>query len=185
MTLKSRDEIDLEQVLSSKTPIILRCSFANCQARIISCSSATPSADIDNAPSCVVIESYYSNPSDPKPSSLSTKFYCINDVWDFDNIGVSKPSEILPEPIIVGTQSHEGEQEKIDVERLLICSECDRGPLGFAGIVVGDERDHRNLRYFLSQDSVLYDVESWRVKVMTHDLAFFWPFGDLHGVVYR
>ncbi|CCG23289.1 guanine nucleotide dissociation stimulator [Candida orthopsilosis Co 90-125] len=160
MPLKSRDEIEPEKITSSKTQIVLRCPFTNCNARIIAYSSAIPSFNIENAPNCVYIESFQFDKTNPKLSSSTISFYRISDVWDFDNIGVSKPSEILAEPIIVGSQVHEEEHEKIDVERLLICSECDRGPLGFAGIVSGGDKDHRNLKYFLSQDSVLYDVES-------------------------
>ncbi|KAI5958855.1 hypothetical protein KGF57_002289 [Candida theae] len=157
MPVKTRNEVvDLKQAVATKSPIRLRCPFANCRAGIIPYSSSTQLNVIENAPACVAIES---PTSDPKLSSSTTEFYRIDDVWDFDNIGVSKPSEILPEPIIVGTNSQEGEQERIDVERLLICSECDRGPLGFAGIITGGEKDHRNLKYFLGQDSVVYDVK--------------------------
>ncbi|KAI5968253.1 hypothetical protein CANMA_002469 [Candida margitis] len=159
MTFKSKNEIAPELLTSSTSSIILRCPFPSCHARIIAYSAtATPSVDIDHAPLCASIESYHSQKSDPKLSSSTTAFYSIGDVWDFDNIGVSKPSEVLPDPIVVGANGHEDESEKVDVERLLICSECDRGPLGFAGIAIGEDKTHLNLKYFLSQNSVLYDV---------------------------
>ncbi|CAD1808333.1 Mss4 family protein [Candida parapsilosis] len=163
MPLKSRNEIELAQYISSKT-LILRCPFANCHARIIVYSSSIPSVTLKEAPHCITTDS---NNSSPTLNTSTTAFYRINDVWDFDNIGVSKPSKVLPEPVVVGTignigdedkQQQQQQKEKIDVERLLICSECDRGPLGFAGIAAGEDKDHKNLRYFLSEDSVLYDV---------------------------
>ncbi|EMG47930.1 DSS4 Protein DSS4 [Candida maltosa Xu316] len=124
---------------------ILRCPFKECNTRIIPYSESFQTVDIPNPPFDVI------KPNTTVP--ITNKFYKINDVWDFDNIGVSRPD-------------HEGEvtvvddgDDEIHIERYLICSECDKGPLGFAGIPQssGDKTDHKNLKYFLSTDSVVYD----------------------------
>lgn len=84
-------------------------------------------------------------------ASESKQFFEIDDVWDFDNIGVSKVAPQLQASLKVG------ELEK--VERLLVCSECDQGPLGFAGFRNPEETDVKKLSYYLSCESVKYDVQ--------------------------
>lgn len=76
-------------------------------------------------------------------------FYRVDDVWDFDNVGVSRPTANMALPIVG--------DETLNVERLLVCSECDRGPLGFAGVSETQSNTHENLKYFISCDSVLYE----------------------------
>lgn len=126
--LTFKEAIDVENA-------ILRCPFEGCNARLIRLQPALKSSQI------VV-------PGAPKMTQESTDFFQIADVWDFDNIGVSKPAELesaLSVPLA-------------KVERLLICGECDQGPLGFAGFVSAEESDVKKLSYFLSCESVLYDV---------------------------
>lgn len=77
-------------------------------------------------------------------------FLQVNDVWDFDNVGVSRTAPDLEKSEAVGQLSK--------VERLLICGECDKGPIGFAGYVNAQDSDVKNLRYYLSCDTVKYDV---------------------------
>ncbi|KAG7662970.1 uncharacterized protein J8A68_003520 [[Candida] subhashii] len=67
------------------------------------------------------------------------------------NIGVTRSTDVLDEPVVGHDEVH------VKLERLLICSECEKGPLGFAGIPIGLEADHRNLQFSLSCNSVLYD----------------------------
>lgn len=86
--------------------------------------------------------------------SNPNKFFKIDDVWDFDNIGVSRPSGDIKQPII----EENNKVLNIKIERLLICSECDKGPIGFAGLE-GEDTDVKNLKYFLSCSSVLYDIK--------------------------
>ena len=158
MTIASIDNIDLSsQFIDNHKSIVLRCPFQNCRTRIIPYSNKLQFVEIKSAPNCVEI-SRYSSESDstlasPELSTNSKEFYQVNDVWDFDNIGVSRPSKELlqREPIVAANDEH------IEIERLLICSECEKGPLGFAGILKGSEKDHTNLQYFLGRDSVLYD----------------------------
>ncbi|KAI5954415.1 hypothetical protein KGF54_002190 [Candida jiufengensis] len=159
MTVLSSDEINLDQLSSQYKKIILKCPFPNCNTKIIQYSSTKlKSQDIENAPKCIGIQNY-PQIKEPKLSTSTSKFYQINDVWEFDNIGVSRPTEIQKEPILLKVDGEEEEEIQINIERLLICSECDRGSLGFAGIEYGKDNDHKNLNYFLSQNSVLYEYE--------------------------
>lgn len=114
---------------------ILRCPFEGCNARLIRLQPSLKSTKI-------VI------PGAPKMTQESVDFFQIADVWDFDNIGVSKPAEL----------ESASDVPLAKVERLLICGECDQGPLGFAGFISADESDVKKLSYFLSCESVLYDV---------------------------
>lgn len=137
-------------ILDCSKQIILRCPFQACNVRIIPCSEKLLASKIQ----------LEQTPTMMMPSGETKHeeeyFFRIDDVWDFDNIGVSRPASDLAMPILIpGT----GEDDKIqlEIERLLICSECDKGPLGFAGIHSGEELDHKNLKYFLSCASVLYE----------------------------
>lgn len=80
----------------------------------------------------------------------SVNFFQIGDMWDFDNIGVLKA-------VALDVSSPVGPLAK--VERLLICSECDQGPIGFAGYLDADQTDVKKLVSFLSCESVLYDAK--------------------------
>ncbi|CAK7913103.1 hypothetical protein CAAN1_20S02652 [[Candida] anglica] len=123
---------------------LIRCPFKGCNARVIPTKSLQ-TVKVANSPQMTSLNE----------KDTHTEFYQVNDVWDFDNIGVSRPSDELEQPTITTAS---GDELEIAVQRLLICSECDRGPLGFAGISSGDdEKDHKNLKYFLSCTSVLYE----------------------------
>lgn len=130
-----------------KASAIIRCPFGTCNTRIIPLSEKLISNElhIQNSPDMVQLS------DNSNPTSL---FYKINDVWDFDNIGVSRPSDDIKQPII----RENDKTLNIKIERLLICSECDKGPIGFAGLEEG-LTEVKNLKYFLSCNSVLYDVE--------------------------
>ncbi|CAH2353639.1 protein Dss4p [[Candida] railenensis] len=137
---------DLKSVEEST---IVRCPFKNCHARIIQVGTL-PKVNVENSPDMTKLS------EDDNMKQTETYFYQIDDVWEFDNIGVSRPAAELKEPIIT---SDTNEKVDIAVERLLICSECDKGPIGFAGIPKGSENHHQNLKYFLSCASVLYEVK--------------------------
>lgn len=118
------EHLDIENLLSENKPIILRCPFKECNTRIIPYSNK-----LITCKSTTHLCHKGSSDNSPELSDKLINFYQINDVWDFDNIGVSRPSsEISQDPII----SHDNEST-IHIERLIVCSECDRGPLGFAG----------------------------------------------------
>lgn len=137
---------DLE---SAGASTIVRCPFKICHARIIQLG-ALPKVNVENSPDMTKLSEVNN------VEQAETSFYQIDDVWEFDNIGVSRPAAELKEPIITSVTN-----EKVDIaiERLLICSECDKGPIGFAGIPKGSDNHHQNLKYFLSCASVLYEVK--------------------------
>lgn len=138
------DQIDLGKLVGEEKKVIVRCPFTKCNARIILVNKSLYDnfQTVKNSPEMV----------QPQESSGEGKedFLKINDVWDFDNIGVSRPSDDLKQPEIDSTT--------FKIERLLVCSECDRGPLGFAGHET-EETDVNKLKYFLSCSSVVYNVE--------------------------
>lgn len=115
---------------------ILRCPFDLCHARIIR-----------------LLPSLYSTKTTiegaPKMTKDSLNFFQIGDMWDFDNIGVLKTIDLASTSV--------GPLAK--VERLLICSECDQGPIGFAGYIEADQTDVKKLVSLLSCESVLYDTK--------------------------
>lgn len=122
---------------SNPSPGIIKCPFDSCNTRIIGLTPKLHSTIIHlgNAPSM---------------AAEGKSFFEVADVWDFDNIGVSRVAEELKSSEAVGQLSK--------VERLLVCGECDRGPIGFAGFVDAEESDVKNLRYFLLCDTVKYDI---------------------------
>ncbi|GEQ67456.1 hypothetical protein JCM33374_g1121 [Metschnikowia sp. JCM 33374] len=131
MNLKSLHELGPEL-----PEAILRCPFPECHARIIRLDAklASTQVKLDNA---------------PQMTADSELFFTIADVWDFDNIGVSRPAPDLEKKTVAPLAR---------IERLLICSECDKGPLGFAGFVSEDETDVKKLAYYLSCESVKFDI---------------------------
>lgn len=130
--------IKLYSDLGGKWPTgIVRCPFDSCNTRIIALTPQLASTEVllENAPSM---------------AAQGKSFLKVNDVWDFDNVGVSRTAPDLEKSEAVGQLSK--------VERLLICGECDKGPIGFAGYVNAQDSDVKNLRYYLSCDTVKYDV---------------------------
>ncbi|ODV80240.1 putative nucleotide release factor [Suhomyces tanzawaensis NRRL Y-17324] len=148
MTSHTYSNIDLAAVLSEKKPVLTRCSFQKCNARIIPVTETLQKniVEIKEAPKMM---STATDANEVVKSSAS--FFQIGDVWDFDNIGVSRPTEE-----VAGKFSLEDSETFINIERVLVCSECDRGPIGFAGLSSTDLNDVKNLKYFLSCNSVLY-----------------------------
>lgn len=72
--------------------------------------------------------------AEPCAQPLDTaSFLLVRDVWDFDNVGVSKQ---IPQQLVTGshdTIEFQWEKTAWTVERCekyLICAECDRGPIG-------------------------------------------------------
>lgn len=120
-----------------------RCAFPNCNSRIISVSNPKV-VSIEGAPNLLKVS------RDLQETSL---FYQVDDVWKFDNIGVSRPSKLQEIPPKVNGE------KVLEIERLLICSDCDKGPIGCAGHIEGEPKEVNSLRYFLSVNSVLFQVE--------------------------
>lgn len=138
--------IDLQGLVKDNKKVVLRCPLEKCNTRIIPYSDKLIDITVDNAPQTIKAT------SESPIIEQATEFYQINDVWDFDNIGVSRPDDIKTEPVVGHDQVH------VKLERYLICSECEKGPLGFAGIPIGKDSDHSNLQYFISRSSVMYDI---------------------------
>lgn len=63
-------------------------------------------------------------------NSTGDHFIKINDVWDFNNIGVSNQSHLNLE-IKLKEITNEMETKDIKIAKFLICGDCDKGPLGF------------------------------------------------------
>ncbi|GMF06954.1 unnamed protein product [[Candida] boidinii] len=103
-------------------------------------------------------------------------------MWDFDNIGVSRPnSNLINESFIIEDVDYIDSDnlkddigKSIEVIRYLVCADCDRGPIGIAANIIdsiseeqdgqGKDLDKVNanpntLVYFLSVDSVLYELK--------------------------
>lgn len=117
----------------------VKCPFPSCSTKIIPYTEAlrTSILKVPNAPSMVNVE------------SSDIDFFKVNDMWDFDNIGVSRPMN--------EAKDFKVDDKNFSIERLLICSECDKGPIGFAGHFEGNEDPTpNNLIYYLSCNSVLY-----------------------------
>lgn len=77
------------------------------------------------------------------------EFLVFEDIWDFDNIGMSRP---IPEELISGQEeppiSFSWEQHEYKLRKLLryiICAECDKGPLGIVCEVENDEGNSMNV----------------------------------------
>lgn len=145
MTLRHFKDVDS---INKDSCTIIKCPFGSCNTRVIMLSDKLLSSklNIQNSPEMVQISDNI--------DGNANEFFKINDVWDFDNIGVSRTSSDIKQPII----EENNKVLNIKIERLLICSECDKGPIGFAGLEE-DDTDVKNLKYFLSCNSVLYDTK--------------------------
>ncbi len=93
----------------------------------------------------------------------------VTDVFQFDNIGVSR-SGLSPnsKPIKFTISNNEGKESAtiVTIDRLLVCADCDKGPIGFAGLLSDDVKENEKeldrvkkslaLRYYLNLNSVIY-----------------------------
>ncbi|KAK6202998.1 Mss4-like protein [Scheffersomyces amazonensis] len=144
---------------TNKTQTILRCPFKGCNTRLIKLSNGNPQVKLSSESSSsnvkmIILQEIDRDPVDAK---FSSEFYQVNDVWDFDNVGVSRPSDELQRELI---HINDDPSIQFKIERVLICSECDKGPIGLAGFEANDpNKDVKNLKYFLSCRSVLHEVK--------------------------
>lgn len=99
---------------------------------------------------------------DRAEATQQKKFLIVNDVWDFDNIGVSKdiPKSLMQDGSKSGVQFElNGEQWYIDrCMKYLICSDCDKGPVGIVCAISKQEhtQDQQRVVNLLSLQSVMY-----------------------------
>lgn len=120
----------------------VKCPFPECNTKVIPYNETLTESilEIANPPKMVNVE-----------ASENVQFFKVGDMWDFDNIGVSRPLDDNKDFTI--------DDKVFDIERLLICSECDKGPIGFAGHFHNDEnKSPQNLLYFLSCNSMKYQL---------------------------
>lgn len=93
-------------------------------------------------------------------------FYRAKDVWEFDNVGVSKPPSDLRNAEIIKLESEEGDVHNFAVVRYLVCGHCDQGAFGFGGYSlnhIDEEEEHVEIGYDLA-------------KVSPNDLVYFFYF---------
>ncbi|ODV85781.1 hypothetical protein CANARDRAFT_22573 [[Candida] arabinofermentans NRRL YB-2248] len=174
---------------SLSTKYILRCPFkiqGKCQSRIIALESPTSISKyqaILKSPheefKFLSIKEGESNEigyfeSDDESTHHSQLFYKFASMWDFDNIGVSRPVSTMDTLITLTTNADDKDKEHqtpihIQFSRFLTCADCDRGPLGFSGFVINDvdswEANGRKVAvekpedmvYFFCIDSCIYE----------------------------
>ncbi|KAG7876907.1 hypothetical protein KL905_005196 [Ogataea polymorpha] len=138
----------------------LRCPF--CLCKIISSTPAKPQyssilpistefAFVDLSPS-LEISSHKADHNDV--------FFHVGSMWDFDNIGVSRPSSELA---VEMENLANKDKMVLQIARFLTCADCDKGPLGFAARHKSAPPDKpengENLIYFLRGRSCLYDTQ--------------------------
>lgn len=87
--------------------------------------------------------------------SNSNIFYKAKDIWEFDNIGVSKPPSDLKEPEIFTLKAiADGEVHNFAVIRYLVCGHCDRGAFGFGGYLMDLEELNKRIEVGFDLSSV-------------------------------
>lgn len=92
--------------------------------------------------------------SDPQYAHANI-FYKAKDIWEFDNIGVSKPPSTSKEPEIFTLKALEdGEVHNFAVIRYLVCGSCDQGAFGFGGYLMDLEELNKRIEIGFDLSSV-------------------------------
>lgn len=90
-------------------------------------------------------------------------FYKANDIWEFNNIGVSKPPTDIKKPEILKLKNFKnGDIHVYVVVRYLVCGDCDKGAFGFGGY----KMDYEDIQKHLE---IGYDL----LSVNPNDLEYF------------
>ncbi|CCF56500.1 hypothetical protein KAFR_0B02020 [Kazachstania africana CBS 2517] len=132
------------------------CSFENCKCSIITIKDENSdmitefATDMFNALQLM---------QQREEDLTNSEFFITKDVWDFDNIGVSKdiPSEILEQDNLNKfVFKYADDQYKIDrCLKYLICADCDRGPIGVVcEVSTVDGGNHKQTLHLISLRSV-------------------------------
>lgn len=103
------------------------CAFTECGCKIIKIDNAP----IVKLPSMVLDKFHLMQKSKNQDAEGYSDFILVNDVWDFDNIGVSK--EIPTNSEILDHIEFEHDDEKWQINKhlkYLVCADCDKGPIG-------------------------------------------------------
>lgn len=120
-----------------------KCAFPGCNSAIIEVTDSR----IAHLPAHAVDTLQIMQRKD----SSDDRFVIVEDVWDFDNIGVSKELPLAPTDEI----SFDWNSTSHTVTRCikyLVCADCDRGPIG----VLAQTTEGRQL-YILSLASTVTD----------------------------
>ncbi|QLQ82598.1 hypothetical protein HG537_0H03610 [Torulaspora globosa] len=126
----------------------IRCSFEDCRCCVITFSNANrvqlPGNTVETFQLMQYINSTYQQ----------NEFLLVKDVWDFDNVGVSKqiPSELID---LNQTVSFQWDNKPWIIEKCLkylICAECDKGPIGMVCQVTNNHES--TTLYLLSLSSL-------------------------------
>lgn len=128
------------------------CSFKECSCKIIKLESA-PIVKLQNS----VLDTFQlmqQHKSETTNEQADVEFLLIKDVWDFDNIGVSKDIPSHQDVVEDIAFELDGQQWKIDQHlKYLICADCDKGPIGIVCSISNDD-NKKDTVYMLSLPSV-------------------------------
>ncbi|GMG44852.1 unnamed protein product [Ambrosiozyma monospora] len=163
----------------------LICPFQpKCQTKIIKFESDKPTHKLITKETTIPFLSPSNSNSNSNSSQLSNLSFHKAGMWDFDNIGVSRPippsstsASTSKEPVeeILELQDEQTTKiQKFKVVRYLTCGECDRGALGFVGVSVDDDdvgageegtkQKVDEMAYFVCIDSCFVDLGGKKVE---------------------
>lgn len=124
------------------------CAFKDCGSKVIKINEA----NIVNFPDSI-IDAFRLMRDRSNESKEQVEFLIVNDVWDFENVGVSKD---IPPPNITLMKDNETDlEEEVSYEfnhdnktwkilkclKYLICADCDKGPIGMVCEAAEKEND--------------------------------------------
>ncbi|EDO14519.1 hypothetical protein Kpol_274p2 [Vanderwaltozyma polyspora DSM 70294] len=134
-----------------------KCVFDNCNSQIITVDESKViewSSD--------VYDIFKLMQNNIKDVSLG-KFLIVNDIWDFDNVGVSKeiPQDLELQlddsKFILNFKGNTWEVTKCI--KYLICADCDKGPIGMVCEIADvSNKDNKNQINLLSLNSINYEL---------------------------
>ena len=146
------------------------CAFEACSCKIITINDFNVISLPHHA-----IETFHlmrKGTADAASNPENSDFLIVGDVWDFDNIGVSKdiPPSNITEVIEESDTATEGSANysyEINYEdktwsikkcvKYLICADCDKGPIGMVCEVTDkDNASEKRLLHLLSLESVIH-----------------------------
>ncbi|CAY68572.1 uncharacterized protein PAS_FragB_0076 [Komagataella phaffii GS115] len=136
---------------------ILRCPFSSCRSRIIKTDDENTNIKTVTGNGGPRLLQFSDGEVSLNSSTENLKFYQVNDMWTFDNIGVSKPTSMDDEFSI----TIDGGSVPVHIERYLTCADCDKGPIGIAGSVnkeALEDPSGSKLMYYLYTGSVFQEV---------------------------
>ncbi|QHS76743.1 guanine nucleotide exchange factor DSS4 [Saccharomyces paradoxus] len=132
------------------------CSFDSCHSEVI----AIKDDNIINLPEQVYSEfKLLENRTTRDIPPNESKFLVVSDVWDFDNVGVSReiPSSLLGDLGDKNEFVFEYGNSNWKIKKCLkylICADCDKGPIGIICQVQDQENDEERVLHLLSLRSL-------------------------------